>query len=208
VKTDKRYWILIPLLASLVFVLLYVIAAGLYPGGNYEDRTAKGFNWEHNYWCNLLHDKAINGEVNTARPLALAAMGVLAFGLLSFWMICARLMYRQQLVRWIMYLSGVISIAALFYLSSELHDTVINISGGFGLIAMAGVYAGLYQKRWRLLFLFGIINIFLIAANNYIYYSGNGFFYLPIVQKITFLSCLAWIDLVSWKLYKEQKLVN
>lgn len=35
------------------FLLFYVVATFFYPGGSQLDKTASGFSWTQNYWCNL-----------------------------------------------------------------------------------------------------------------------------------------------------------
>lgn len=198
----KRFWILAPLIGSLIFIVLYVVAAMLYPGGSQADTHSKGFSWMHNYWCNLLNEKALNGESNGARIVAMIGMAILVISLLIFWNLSAELLL-SKVARRLLQLSGFLSMAVLPFLSSAYHDTIINLSGFFGLVAMTLVYAGVYKKGWNRLFLFGIFNFVLIAINNYIYYINGSLYYLPLVQKITFLSCLFWICLVDVKLYKQ-----
>jgi len=197
----KRFWILAPLIGSLIFIVLYVISAMLYPGGSHADAHSKGFSWMHNYWCNLLNEPAMNGEMNKGRPVAIAAMIVLALTLLSFWLLYPKLMQFKSTSRMIVWLSAFLSVISISFLSGPLHDISINISGFFGLIAMAGAYIGIYKNRWYMLFAFGILNLLLIAANNYMYHSGNGMYYLPVIQKIAFLSCLLWMCIITVKLY-------
>ena len=68
-----------------LFFCLYMAAAMTYPGGSQADIYSSGFSWRNNYWCNLLDTKAINGELNDARPFAHAAMMVLCITLAFFW---------------------------------------------------------------------------------------------------------------------------
>ncbi|MDB5208979.1 MAG: hypothetical protein JWR72_4054 [Flavisolibacter sp.] len=199
----SKFWLLIPLAGCLVFILLYIIAAALYPGGSHADVHSKGFSWQHNYWCNLLDEKAMNGEYNDGRYVAIAAMAILAITLLSFWIISANLLQFSKRARTVILFSGLLSMAVLPFLSTSLHDTIINSSGFFGLVAMTGTYIGIYRNKWYRLFMIGILNLLLIGINNYIYYSENLFYLLPVVQKITFLSCLVWISLVDIKFYRR-----
>lgn len=192
---------LAPLAGSFIFIVLYIIAATLYPGGSQEDERSNGFSWQHNYWCNLLSLIAINGEYNQGRPVAIAAMITLVIALLGFWMIAARLLPFSKYARNVIQFSGLLSIAFLPFLSTSLHDIVINSSGFFGLVAMIGIYIGIYRKRWYRLFLVGLLNLLLIGINNYLYYSDASLYFLPLVQKITFLSIIIWICFVDVKLY-------
>jgi hypothetical protein len=76
--------LLAPLFGTIVFVCLYLLAAAYYPGGSQADPNAKGFSWLNNYWCNLLNENAMNGQHNSARPMAVTAMAVLGLTLAGF----------------------------------------------------------------------------------------------------------------------------
>jgi hypothetical protein len=199
----RKLWVLTPSIGCVVFILLYVVAALLYPGGSHADVHSKGFSWQHNYWCNLLNDRAMNGDYNQGRFAAVAAMIILAISLLSFWIISADLLQFSRRLKTIILISGLLSMALLPFLSTSLHDTIINGSGFFGLVAMAGIYTGIYKNGWYGLFSFGILNLLLIGLNNYIYYSEMFFYFLPVVQKVTFLSVLMWICSVNVRLYQR-----
>lgn len=55
----KSKWLLFPPTGILIFFMLYVVAALLYPGGSQADKASTGFSWMNNYWCNLLNEKAM-----------------------------------------------------------------------------------------------------------------------------------------------------
>src|SRR5829696_8591889 len=81
-KSGQLLW---PLAGIMLFVILYIFAAILYPGGSQADKRSIGFSWLNNYWCNLVNEKAINGQVNIAQPLAIFAMFILGLSLAVFW---------------------------------------------------------------------------------------------------------------------------
>ena len=83
------------------------------------------------------------------------------------------------------------------------HDAVVNTSSTLGFIATAGTIAALYKKRWNRLFIYGLFNVFLVALNNYLYYAKGMMFYLPFVQKISFISFLVWFCMISIALYRK-----
>lgn len=68
---------LAPILGVIIFVILYIIATLLYPGGSQIEKNAIGFSWVNNYWCNLLNESATNGQPNSAKPVAMAGMFIL-----------------------------------------------------------------------------------------------------------------------------------
>lgn len=203
--TPAKRWTLLPLIGSGLFLLLYLLAAAFYPGGSQADAHAEGFSWLHNYWCNLLPPKGINGQPNAARPFAVAAMAVLVFTLLSFWVAAARRLRFSKTGRMVLLFSALASMALLPFLSSAHHDAVINASAAFGLVAMAMVYAALYKEGKTFLFAFGLFNLGLVALNNYVYYATESLYWLPLVQKVTFASFLLWVCAVSVMLANRER---
>lgn len=205
-QTDKAYWSLLPLAGIGLFWALYIVATLYYPGGSHDDVTAKGFSWLHNYWCNLLDEKALNGLPNTARPVAFAAMGILVVSLVLFWAVFPVQAGLSKKVRLSMQVSGLLAMLTSLALSTRFHDSVINIASLFGLVALGGTFAGLRKLGWNGLFRLGLFNLVLIGLNNLCYYGPHLFQYLAVVQKITFLYFLVWIGAICWQLYKRQAL--
>jgi hypothetical protein len=196
-KTDK-----IPLLGILAFVVLYGCAADMYPGGNQTDLEAPGFDWQHNYWCDLLGMRAGNGHVNPARPVAIAATVVLGTTLAFFWYRLAGFLdYGARLRRGVR-ASAIISMAAICLLFTPLHDTALVVSGGAGFVVLVATMAFLHQNNLTLLLRFGGFCMLLVLANNLIYWSKTGLGWLPMIQKITFCAILCWVAGISLLLKK------
>ena len=203
--SPKRIWILVPIIGSLLFIVLYIIAAILYPGGSAEDKTAIGYRWTENYWCSLLNEKAINGQINSAKPVAVTAMIMLCLSLSSFWILFPAFAQIKKNHKLLIQFAGTVSMLTSFILLTEMdHDLAINTSSLFGFIAMIGTMIALRQLEWNSLFVFGLFNILLIALNNYLYHTEQ-MTYLPLVQKFTFLSFLAWFCLMDMRLYKRMQ---
>lgn len=202
----RPFLVLTPIFGIALFILLYIIAATLYPGGSQADPTVKGFSWVNNYWCNLLNQNAINGLPNPARPAAITGMIILCFSLSFFWFVFPQYIECKKSVRMGIQISGTLSMIATLFLFTALHDAIINIAGFFGLIAILGTFAGLYKRRWRYLLYFGIFNLLLIALNNYVYYTKGLIVYLPVIQKVSFVSFLSWICCINIRLYREGRI--
>jgi hypothetical protein len=193
---------LTPITGIIVFALLYIIATTLYPGGNQADTTAAGFSWRHNYWCNLLNEKAMNGAANTARPVALTAMMALCVTLASFWYLLAAVQPFSSLQKKLLLGSGISSAVAGVFIFTPYHDAMINISGVMAVVAFTLLMSALYKNRWLALFYAGVFNIVLILLNNYIYYTKNGLAFLPVVQKISFAIFLGWFCSITVRLHR------
>ena len=91
-------------------------------------------------------------------------------------------------------------LTSFLLLTSIDHDLAVNTSSAFGLIAMIGTLIALYQQEWKWLFAFGLFNLLLVALNNYLYHTEQ-MMYLPVVQKFSFVTFLAWLSLININLY-------
>ena len=83
--SSKKLLLLTPIFGTVLFVILYFIATLFYPGGSQIDKNSIGFSWLNNYWCNLLNEQAINGQFNSAKPIAMTAIFILCLTLILFW---------------------------------------------------------------------------------------------------------------------------
>ena len=193
------YIALLPVAGAVLFLLLYLAAAKLYPGGSQFDVNETGFSFKHNYWCNLLNEKGLNGLINKGRPFAIASLLMLTVTLGSFWFLFPIMVDLPKPLKRIIQFSGMASMATVIFISSKHHDSITNIASFFGLIAVAGTILALRKLHWIILFWFGILNIILVAVNNILYYGEDLQLYLPAVQKITFASFLLWMCLLNIK---------
>ena len=188
-----------------VFILLYVLATLLYPGGSQADAHAKGFSWLHNYWCNLLNAQAMNGEDNAARPVAIAAMLILCITISCFWLLFAQHIPMKKAAARLIRVSGITSMLATGLLLTSLnHDLAIDIACFFGLIAFSAALIVLHRNKLYKLFVFGLFNVLLIGVNNLFYYTPSLLLYLPVVQKIGFASMLCWLTCVNIFMYRQR----
>ena len=205
---SRRIILLLPVIGIAVFVILYLLAAQYYPGGSQTDHTSVGFSWANNYWCNLLDKNAINGSENVSRPIALAGMIVLLTSLSIFFFIVPYHSEINDRIKRMIAVSGIASTVTVLFLEIGSHDLILNIAGVFGFIAFGGIVSILLKMKWYGLALTGFINLFLVAINNLLYYNSGWIHFLPVVQKITFLSFLVWISFICLKVYRLGKSDN
>ena len=195
-RKTERNSLLASCIGVVAFIVLYYLATLLYPGGSQADKTMKGFSWINNYWCNLLNETAINGEHNSARPVAMAAMLILGLSMLLFW-------YQLPLVlpagKWYnsVRFTGIVSTVVSMFIFTSWHDRVIDISGLLGLFALLATLTGLYKKKIYGLFIMGCCALALCGVNYYMALYRSLLLHLPVVQKITFLYFLLWIFLIN-----------
>lgn len=204
--TIKQFWTLIPLFGTVLFAALYFIASLHYPGGSQFDKSAVGFSWVNNYWCNLLNDKAINGQLNKAQPIALTALLILCFSLTFFWLVFPKYILLTNYGKLTIQIFGMLAMTSGILLFTTLdHDFITNLASLFGLIAMIGTLSGLRKNGWKMLYYFGLFNLILVGVNNLLYYNKELILYLPLIQKITFATFLIWICCIDIKIYQLRK---
>lgn len=203
-STTKNSWVPIPVFGTAFFVVLYVIATFLYPGGSQADKNSVGFSWVHNYWCNLLNENALNGQPNPAQPIAMAAMFILCLSLSFFWFHFPKKLNTSAKHKSIIQISGISSMATAVFVFTDLHDSIIIISCLFGLIATTVTLITLYKIKNYGLFIFGVTNLLLVALNNYLFYTKGMLVYLPLIQKISFATFLIWICCISIYIYYKR----
>ena len=204
----KPYLILFPLAGIGLFAFLYALSALNYPGGswNFTDRT--GFSFWHNYLCDLLDDYAINGEVNTARFFARAALGILCVSLFWIWFSLSKLFTIKSINLTIMRLSGLLSLVVTLFLGSGSHDLILRIAGICGAIAMITCIVELYKIRYYKLLKLGVFSLIIFFLNYFIYETGYYIKILPVLQKITFISFIVWFVFLDIQLYIRLRLYN
>jgi hypothetical protein len=201
----RRLKLMTPIIGTVIFVILYIVSTLFYPGGSQANTNSMGFSWKDNYWCNLLNDKAINGQTNYAQPIALSAMIILCFTLIFFWLQFPKYTTLSAKYKLAIKGSGTLAMIIGFFLSTDIdHDLITNLASLFGVIAMIGTFTGLIKNGWKSLYYFGLVNILFFGLNFFLYHNINYSSYLPLVQKITFATFLIWICLINYKMIQEE----
>ena len=195
-----RSWVRVPVYGLFVFAGLYFIATILYPGGSQADNAEKEFSWLNNYWCDLLSEKSKNGLDNTARPVAVISWLILCFSLSVFWYFLPVLFLISAAAKNLIRFTGIIAMLIAAFLFTSLHDVVIHSAGLFGFIAFTGTFAGLYKTGLYGFFYSGLFCLALMVLNYGIMVGNTLIFYLPLVQKVTFVFVLIWIYFIHRKL--------
>lgn len=190
----------IPIIGILSFTVLYIYSSSLYPGGSQADLNSKSFSWIHNYWCNLMNEKGMNGEINPARPFAISAMILLCFSLIFFFIQFAETYAKNETWKQIIKINGILSMSFAMLIFTKYHDLMTLISSIFGLLVVVGIIREIYKSNLLVFKISGILCIFLLFVNNYIYYTEHFIEVLPLLQKITFAAVLFWIIGLNTKL--------
>lgn len=173
----------------LVFGVIYLVSALLYPNG---------FIWTEHYWCDML-------SANEVRIIAISGHFVLCLSLgLFFYRFALKLALSPKWKKIILN-SGFLSVTSAFFIFTEWHDFFISFSSITGIPALLGIGLALRQNQVRHLLTVGVFCGSLFVLNNLVYYAGQGINYLPLLQKITIVSVLYWVFVANRHLIALQK---
>lgn len=200
--SSKDFLLVLPIAGIVAFVALYILAALLYPGGSQTYPNAISYSWDHNFFCTLLNETAINGKPNTGQIFAIMSLFFLALSMtLFYWNFPKQFPLSTSLSRTIQY-TGLISMILACLLFTKIdHDMITNLASLFGLMATLGTMMALYQHKKRFHFLFGLGNLLLVLLNNWCYYHADLIEYLPPIQKLSFASVLIWVIAINSTAY-------
>lgn len=166
------------------FVATYLVATQIYPGG---------FHWSEYYWCDLLQSMTFNGRTNTAQIISIIGNSILCISLGLFYYQFAQKMATTPKWKFIIQNTGIASMLGALFIYTEYHDFFISFSSLLGVPAVVGIALALHRNNLRILNYIGSLCVLLFLINNGVFYSSIGIQYLPLIQKITFITVFAFI---------------
>ena len=189
-----------------MFIVFFIIAALLYPGGNYLDKTTTGFSILHNYWCDLLNPLSHNDQPNPSRPYAITATIILCSSLIVFWSYIPMAFDTTKFNKFTIQIAGTIGMLTGMLIFTRFHSEAITFAGLFGGIAFIATFMGLYKTKWYKLFWFGIVCLVLGIITFTIYKTRIALIILPMIQKVTLGLCLIWIIAIDIRMGNKLKM--
>lgn len=137
--------------------------------------------------------EGINGMLNPARPVAIAATILLCLSLLVFFFQFANHLVESKIWKGLIKVLGSLSMVSVMFIYTAYHDILTIIASVFGLVVVIGIIRTIYRSQLTLFKISGILCMVLLFLNNLIYYSEFLIEWLPLLQKITFAVVLCWI---------------
>jgi hypothetical protein len=198
--TPRRWWPLVTDVCVALFVVLYIVAAWLYPGGTRVDPAHNGFSLAQSYTCDLFEARGYGGRSNPGRPVALAAAAVLAFGLAVLWWRVPSLTPEARRRRHVVRAAGVASGVFAPLVATSLHDLVINGAGLLAVVAFATTMSAYGRRAGPGLVALAALACAFAGLTFFIWKSRVGVLYLPGVQKVFVLLFLGWVLAMSRRL--------
>ena len=140
-----------------------------------------------------MNEKATNGALNPARPIAIFAQVLLCLSLMIFFIQFGEVYEENKWWERGIKIGGILSMFFAILIFTPYHDLMTLISSFFGVFVVIGIIRAIYKSDLRGYKITGIGCILLLGLNNYIYYTTHFLEWLPLIQKITFFLVLIWI---------------
>ena len=182
----------LPLVGVAVSFVLFLVAAGRYPGGTLESPNTVGYSWAHNFLSSLFGPQALNGAPNAARPVAVAALFVMSLALGVVWArIAATASSRAH--RKTIEIAGIGSAVYGFLVATPMHDLMVTMGLAFSFTAMIALAHMFYVERRWMFFAMGALSLTLATIAATMYYRHALYGVLPIVQKLSMAASTGWL---------------
>lgn len=196
----KKYSILI---GVMVGTLLLIISTIYYPGGNYENVNSEGYDWAKNYISNLLRPLAVNGEENTARPIAVFGILLLTAGFGFFFVNFAQKIKIRSASLIIKYLGILATIFGSVTVIPSMHDIMVTLSSMLTLLIFFYITVIVIKSKLTMMKIMSIVFLLTFYFGAYMYFSRFQLEFMPVMQKIIFVMKIAWVLSLEYLTRKE-----
>lgn len=207
-KLIKKRYPYFPILGIGAYLLFFVIATTQYPGGSIHNIAADSYSYFHNFLCDLMHNFTEDGAVNHARPIAVIAHWMLSFAMISFFYVLPEIFSYKNRNTLLMQVFGIITMTIFIFMYTDYHDQVVTLVGIFGTIALIPFFMEVLKHEVKG---FRILSYCCIALSLIVYFSWEtriGFYYLPALQKVTFLVDTWWVVWVSLMVAQKHRILR
>lgn len=193
----KKWHLWIPVFGLTIYAILFMLATWLYPGGSLNHPDAIGYSFSHNFLCDLFLSESYNGEHNPGRYIAIGSHVILGLTMMSFFYLLPGIFHRQNTNTKCVQIFGVLTMGIFCFMFTELHDIIVITTAVFGTLALLPFFIELRYLTDRPLKLWAWMCYGMSLLVFTLYTTGWGFYYLPLLQKVTFLVDAVWVIWVS-----------
>lgn len=197
------------------FVVLIALAAAVYPGGNYHDRSYPRHHFWYNFLCDLLHRHGMGGG-NNLLGSRLATVGMLALVVCMgvYWTLGPALVPARPWLGRLCSAAGLISSLGLVAVAMtpsdrlpHLHTAAILVAAGPGLLAAIFVVVGHLAEAstpWVVRGL-GALALAAVAATTLLFvvhtfFAGGFLRALPALQRVAAILSVLWVGATTTRL--------
>ncbi|MBK9018056.1 MAG: hypothetical protein IPM82_30665 [Saprospiraceae bacterium] len=173
-------------------MLFLVVSTFFYPGGSQHDEMTVGFDWRHNYVCNLLNPVAVNGHENGARPWAVAGLVVLCATAALFFVRFSRKIPAKGASNIIKF-AGVGAMMAAFLTATPYHYLAVTASGTLLMLTLFYITVFLFKSKLHGFKVLAVVCLLALYSSSFVYFTQIQLEWLPVLQKAGLVLNLALI---------------
>ena len=207
-KIFKSYFPYIPIVALIVYSALYAYVTTLYPGGSENYPQMDGYSFFHNLLCDVNLPFALNGELNPARPIAIVAHLILSLAMILFFYTLPEIFDHENRNLRLTRIFGMLTMTVFIFMFTKYHDQVVVLVAILGTIALIPFFIEVRHfpniplKRWAYLCYAMSVVVF------FVFVTRIGAYYLPFLQKLTFILDAIWVIWVSLIVLRKQESIQ
>lgn len=210
-----RIRLFVVLLTLSAFVVLTAVAAAVYPGGNYHDRSYPRHHFWYNFLCDLLHRRGMGGGNNLlGSQMATAGMLALVVCMAVYWTLGSNLMPSRAWLGRVCTVAGLVSSAGLVAVAltpsdrlPKLHTAAIVLATAPGVVAAFSVVVGHVceaQTPWGLRVL-GVLALAAVVGTAglfvvHTFFQGGYLRALPALQRVAAIFTVLWLATTTGRL--------
>jgi len=190
---NTKYLPYFPIVGMVLYIIVFTFAAIAYPGGSINVPDAIGYSFYNNFLCDVMNPTTQNGGANEARPLAIVSHLILSFTMISFFYILPRIFsVKNRNTKMIRYF-GMATMTVFIFMYTSHHDLIVTLTGILGTFALIPFFIELHHYKNKGLKLLAYLCYVLSIIVFFIFETKIGFYYLPFLQKITFVVDAWWV---------------
>lgn len=191
--SNKKLAIYLPVIGIGLYFILFVYSASKYPGGSRINPEFIGFDWTHNYWCDLMAKQSYNGIKNAARPSAIAAWIIVCLSILCIFLKAVNQFYPTGKWNTIFKITSILSAFIGILSFTDYHDLAVGVCFPFGATTAIALTVGLLKSNMTVFKYSVWFPLILLSASFYSYFTNTALQYLGVLQKISLLVTMAWL---------------
>jgi len=192
-KFATKYIPYFPIFGLGLYVILFTFAASAYPGGSVNHPHADGYSFYHNFLCDTMNPITEGGIINDARFIAIISHLILSFTMISFFYILPKIFTVKNRNTMLIASFGIAAMTVFIFMYTKYHDVIVTITAVLGTIALIPFFIELRHFKNKGLKQLAYLCYALSIIVFFIFETKIGFYYLPFLQKITFIFDACWV---------------
>ncbi|MEQ8302978.1 MAG: hypothetical protein RIB47_06275 [Cyclobacteriaceae bacterium] len=204
-KLLKYYSPYLPIVGMLLYVLVFTAAALSYPGGSLNEPASVEYSFFHNFLCDVMDPITKSGAENNARSMAVISHLILSFTMISFFFVLPEIFHQKNRNTQLVRIFGMLTMTVFIFMYTPYHDQIVTATGVLGTIALIPFFLELRQYEGKSLKQLAFTCYALSVVVFFIFETKYGFYYLPFLQKITFVLDAWWVIWVSLIVLQKNK---